>query len=639
MTTLYERNFAALKTHHPAIGHALETLTDIPAIQLGKNAHEHMEILCAFADGKSQPYYGVDSPPKHAEALVASWPLKNPRVLIFLGLGLGHHLLEYTAKKASPLTEVILVIEPYAHVFKHALTVNDFTTLFANPRIRWCIGSDLPAVQQFFLQVFTNWHILAFANAIEYAVLPQADALTPKFFAEVRALLPQLVGHCFNRYFSDPFDAFMGAQNTCANLPAMGRMPMFDLAEGKFRGRPGVVIASGPSLHAALPALQTIQDRAVMAVCPSALPLVLQSEIRPHVWLNIERLENQGAFFETLSTYPPHIFVGPPLVHPRCFSGNRGHNALSLGASLHDTWLGLPGKPHELGHSSAHAAFQLLQRLGCDPIFLVGQDLAYEGNDTSHSEGVWESSVSITRQILDAKPMTVEGNSGAQIKTNPFWFGYLQTFRSQILPNYSGKVFHVIAKDRGAKIEGTTRIDPEALIDAVRAEPCDIVATLIAALPNPDAAEIARRRAMWQEKLIRTRDAMFRTIQEASDFSLTAKSFTFQKPVYMHDWDATQPLLHQFVQMAAQYNSRFVRDGKIVPEYRDYIDFLHPIAQGVILRYCIDYYSSGDEIRGDWGEIGRKAEVMHHLGKDEAFWANVAIALINQTLAQLETAK
>lgn len=633
MTTIYERNLHALRTHHPPVAQFLERLTEAPALGLGKNAAGEWELLCRFNDGTARPYYGAASPTAEARSLVDRLDFKNPRVVIFLGLGLGHHLLEY-CRRPHPMNRVVLVIEHFPHVFKRALEVNDFTTLFADPTIRWCVTPELPVVRRFLSEVFLSWHVLCYANAVEYVPLPQAVALSTHFFDGVRQALPDVIGQQFNRYFGDPYDNFLGTQNTLQNLPALVRMPMLDQAQGALRGMPGVVIASGPSLHDAIPFLRTLHDRALIAACPSALPRLLRDGVAPHLWLNIERLENQGAFFETLPHYPPHVFVGPALVHPRCWSGNRGHNALTLGASLQSLWLSLSGGMFELGHSSAHAAFLFLQFLGCDPIYLVGQDLCYDA-DTTHAEGVWEASRQAMVQLQEGKQFAVEGNSGAQVHANVFWYTYLRTLVDQLLPHYPGTVFNVIAGTRGAKIAGTTRIDPAQLPAALTASHGDIVARLTQLLPPPDAAQQQQRRDTFLRQLAGTRSTLQRTIQEGLDFARQSKELLFRAEFLPLQWPAARPLYEGYYQAAERYNARFLTDGQVDPAYRLYIDFVHPLVQGMLLRYLIEFYTGADDLRGSYTEICRKTELMYHLAKDEAHWAAQCLPLINAAEAAL----
>ncbi|MBI4239318.1 MAG: DUF115 domain-containing protein [Deltaproteobacteria bacterium] len=634
MTTTYERNLQALRTHHPPIAQFLERLPDAPAIGLGKNAAGEWELLCRFNETTARPYYGAASPTAEARALVEQLDFKNPRVVIFLGLGLGHHLLAY-CQRPHPMNRVILVLEHFPHVFKRALEVNDFSTLFANPTIRWCVTPDLSVVRRFLSHVFLSWHVLCYANAVEYVPLPQAVALSPQYFDAVRKALPDVIGQQFNRYFGDPYDNFLGTQNTLRNLPALTQMPLLDGARGALQGIPGVVIASGPSLHEALPMLRAVQDRALFAACPSALPRLLRDGVAPQLWLNIERLENQGAFFETLPNYPLHLFVGPPLVHPRCWSGNRGHNVLTLGASLQALWLSLPGKMFELGHSSAHTAFLLLQFLGCNPIYLVGQDLCYDAG-ASHAEGIWEASRQAMLQLQEGKQFSVEGNSGVHVSANVFWYTYLRTLEDQLIPNYSGKVFNVIAATHGAKITGTTRLDPDQLPGVLGASHGDLVARLTSVLPAPSAADQEQRRKQFLRQLAGTRTMLQRTVQEGLAFARRSKELLFRPEFIPIQWAAAGPLYESFYQDAERYCSRFLNNGQVDPAYRLYLDFFHPIAQGMLLRYLIEFYTGADDLRGQYNEICRKTELMYHLAKDESHWAAQCLPLLDEAEAGLQ---
>ncbi|GEM_PF-5863960 len=631
-----ERNLAALRTTNPRLANVIAELPDVPAVSAKLTTAGEWDLLCQYGDGSTKTYYDVDSPLAYSKDLAARLAFTNPRIIVFLGLGLGLHLLEY-ARNPHVLNQGIVVIEPLPHVFKQALTLHDLTPLLGNTKAFWFVGADTPSLHHFFGAFFNKWPWLCFANAIEYVPLPPAVALHPQFFAEVQRILPQAIGHQYNRHFGDPYDAFIGTDNTLANLPALLQMPAFAQASGCCRGQPGIVISSGPSLMHALPALREVGSRAVMAACPSALPLLLREKIHPHIWLNIERLAEQGEFLSKLPQKPPHIFVGPPLVHPSCFAGNGGHNTYLRSASGQTEWLPLDGPIVELGHSSSHTAFTLLAMLGCDPIYLVGQDLCY-AQDATHASGVWDESARMMKNVrAEGREFEVEGNDGRIVRTNIYWFTYLKTFQEGLFPDYPGRVFNVIPQDMGVKVPGTERIDPDQLSQQLPDTRADPLAILQSCLAPPTPEVITARQHAMAARLLDTVDALTHIARNAGTFALRCKEVQFLQSIIAQRWDLAEPIYKDFTEEVDRYWRRFDLLEQHLAEKPTYFGFLFPLLQGMMLRYNIEYFSSGADITGDFTEITRKTEILHHICKDEAFWATACVPLLAKCLALLSS--
>lgn len=632
-TEYFANNLAALRTHHPTIAAMIEQLPPDNEAALEHLGNDEYTV---------GTYYPHPSPLTYSQQLVEQLKFTNPRILIWLGFGLGYHLQQYAANP-DLRNRLLVIVEPSPAMFRAALHACDWTDLLASKQIHWILGTDIAVLRKFFAQLFTTWPWLGFANAVEFVRFPPAEAQHALYLQQVQKALPEEIGHQYNRHVSDPFDSFIGVDNTLANLGTMLSMPVIDRAQGQFRGTAGIVIASGPSLAQALPALRAVQHDAILIACPSALPLLLREGIHPHIWLNIERGRAQGEFFANLPDYPPHVFIGPPLIHPLGWQKNRGHNVIVRGAGLLTNWLPLPGSQFDLGHSSAHTAFQLLDLLGCDPIYLVGQDLAYH-DTASHADGTWQESARAVAELTkDGRRLQVPGNSGNDVTTNIFWWTFLKTFGDQLIPQRKGRVFNVIPHTMGAAIPGATRIDPERLSEHLHstaprvANAPALLEQLLAALPEATADEQAQRRDAWGNAIRASMDAIMQRHQECQRFALYCKQVLFRPEVGHNRWNVVQPVWQQFVADAEQFQMHFLNVRQQNRQH-PYVTFLHPVVQGVLMRYLIEYYSHCTDLDGNFGEIQRKLELMHHLSKDEAHWAMQCYQRLAHTIKAPEPA-
>ncbi|MBX7147937.1 DUF115 domain-containing protein [bacterium] len=631
--SFFERNLAVLKKRYPELARQMELLKPVPAFS-SSTIEGEPEVILKTSDGKEFPYHGGESPKKYAKEFVKKLEFKNPRVIIFAGIGLGHHLLEY-AKNPQPTNRTVLVLEPFPYLFREALEQTDLTPLFLASNFGWFIGQDTAKLTQFFSSFFSEYLNLSMARAIEYVIYPPAYKLSAPFIDEAqKKILPAVITHQFSRYFCDPYDAHIGYQNTLDNLNLLNGMADFSKAKNAFEGKPGIVVASGPSLNESLPYLKEVQNKAVIAACPSALKVLVDAGIHPHLWLNVERAEMQGKYFEDLKDKPPHVFVGNILVHPRCYTGNHvnGNGSLNsyiLGESGLARWVPFSGPRYDHGHSSAHTAFLLLKELGCKSIYLVGQDLSYLGKE-SHGEGVWDESAVAMAQLQGDEKAVIQlpGNSGSTVTVNAYWYLFLQTFVSQLVPQYAGKVYNVIPSTMGVKINGTERLDPQTLPQQLT-ESFDVLGILEAKLSPPSPGEQKETREKINAKLRVTQEALKRLKTYASDFALACKQFQFSDAVLIKDWNKAKPVFEAFKKASAAFSAQAGPDGSDSEAKEVFKEFVHPLIQGIFLRGQIDYFGGSGEEEGNFSELQRKAELLYHLAKDEGFWIDRLFRLIS----------
>ncbi|EKD41272.1 MAG: hypothetical protein ACD_73C00784G0003, partial [uncultured bacterium] len=280
----------------------------------------------------------------------------------------------------------------------------------------------------------------------------------------------------------------------------------------------------------------------------------------------------------------------------------------------------------DLGHSSAHAAFYILQRLGCNPIYLIGQDLCYYEGAT-HAEGTWEASQKSIQNIDAQKQrfLDVMGNNGQKVKTNPFWHTYLKTFSERTLPQYSGIVYNVIDAQKGALIPGTQRMNPK-----------DLGASLTTIFPILEPLTQKLKNISPHEKWVQQIKPRLNKVQEmlgvlandAFSMAMDCKKFQFHEAISSKDWGKAKPVYEAFMQKVMKYSSRYRTDEKLKNQKQDYELFFHSIIQGLFLRHRIEYFAKAGEEKGDVSEISRKAEILFHMSKDEAFWAKAINELI-----------
>ncbi|MFI4898867.1 MAG: 6-hydroxymethylpterin diphosphokinase MptE-like protein [Phycisphaerales bacterium JB059] len=153
---------------------------------------------------------------------------------------------------------------------------------------------------------------------------------------------------------------------------------------GAYRGRAAIVVSAGPSLERAIDALAEpgVRERCVIIAVQTVLKPLLARGVRPHFVTALDHHEISRRFYEGLT---PEDVEGVTLIAepkanpsiPDAFPGRvlTPRDELldeALGADLFQDMGAI-----EAGATVAHLAHYFARFLGCDPVILVGQDLAF----------------------------------------------------------------------------------------------------------------------------------------------------------------------------------------------------------------------------------------------------------------------
>jgi hypothetical protein len=191
---------------------------------------------------------------------------------------------------------------------------------------------------------------------------------------------------------------------------------------GALAGRPGLLVSAGPSLRESLDTIRRLQERAFVLACDTALKPLLAAGIRPHAVITLDAQRHtlfalQGADLSETLVFAD-LVTNPTVL--RCVAGHARALIFSTTARVSYEADGTisrestPGTAHaenihgpvgyiQSGGSVATSGFDLLRTLGCDPIMLIGQDLAYTGRrihtSGTHHQERWVPGVHRTRSL------------------------------------------------------------------------------------------------------------------------------------------------------------------------------------------------------------------------------------------------
>jgi len=302
------------------------------------------------------------------------------------------------------------------------------------------------------------------------------------------------------------------ASNGIANASAVAANPMIGDFSQTFRGVPLIVVGAGPSLASNIAQIKAAKGKAIVLALHRTLESLHRAGIAPDLTIAVEPRDVShqytGVGADKLAASILSTAVHPSLEHTPI---DRTIHYTSQGR---EEWLLAPeDRQHEavsLGTVS-HSAVSLARAWGCDPIILVGQDLAFPDGAIYHADGAdgdtrlvrdeasgqWkmegysaERKTTLAEAVDDPFDVVeIEGYNGGTVVTSTSFNDFRLTLE-QMARDWSGETTLINATEGGAKISGWQQAP---------------LASTLAALPGLQLDVDARLEADTQHALISAR--------------------------------------------------------------------------------------------------------------------------------------
>ena len=174
-----------------------------------------------------------------------------------------------------------------------------------------------------------------------------------------------------------------GAAQSLQNIPRLHDTCPVDRLDGRFTGVPAIIVAAGPSLDKNFHLLKEVTDRAVIITMNRCAKIFEGDGLQPHLLVASDRSATlPDAHLAGVEEATLQNLVLRPSVHPRMLDLPRTRTFLFTDGSSHESGLveAIGHTPRAVGGGTVgHSCFLLAFHMGCNPIVLVGQDLAYSG--------------------------------------------------------------------------------------------------------------------------------------------------------------------------------------------------------------------------------------------------------------------
>lgn len=346
---------------------------------------------------RSQPVHSQVDPWKEAQRVVGQ---ANAALHLHFGLGLGYFLeADVTAKHT-------LIFEPHPGVILAAMESRDLSVLLPQRGTRICVG--LTRFRDLLAQMWPA------EGQLKWVVSPFHEKGYPKLKQRVMQLVQEMRQRVSNANYTIDMMLPTLTGSALASFLFAAAAPSVAALDGLLQNIPAVIVSPGPSLIKQLPWLRLMQQRVCLIAGVRSVKLLEQAGIAPHILIHNE-------------ARPYHHLIQDATNLERCVAVLADQAHVAMYRKFQDRtfvyrhplnpvsqWLFqcYPQTQHEpllTGGSVATEAFSLALRMGCQPIALVGQDLAlqagqrYATQPTSEPTpvqemaGVWGQAVQVPK--------------------------------------------------------------------------------------------------------------------------------------------------------------------------------------------------------------------------------------------------
>lgn len=404
----------------------------------------------------------------------------DPDKEVFLVIGTGRLHYHKALIKRLKKSQTFFILDWKLPLIAAALA--DGMDPGAQPTIVFRFLRSFPEMMLSIMGIFDRY----LTRPIKLGIIPPYQFMFPEESEKIQTQLKEFITINLVRSVTIELFGLEWTTNIHRNLPHMLQrgIPFKHLA-GQFQNVPAVVVSAGPSLEKNVRLLTEISDRAVIIAAGSSIEtMVKEYGIIPHFLASFDAGAGNYPHFQRLDTKPLRlIFTGD--IYPRILEEFEGV-LIPLEASSKQTYslykkYGAPTLGEaKVGPSVANFALDIAVQLGCNPVVLIGQDLALR-DGKSHARGNYYCT-DFGAEDLSAF-IQVKGNADEFVYTTKSWLTMLKFFEDQI-KSY-GQHTIINATEGGAFIQGTVVRSLREVIDQHMTERRGVEEKISSALKKP----------------------------------------------------------------------------------------------------------------------------------------------------------
>lgn len=458
MRDLLTRNLAALERKNVKLANkiAQQDVTDNKVIPVAVKDSKLYTLKVQKNDGSFLLLHSIYNPVWQAEKAVSRLKFDIVGLYGVLGFGAGYYVRQIL-KKMNPRS-LIIVIENRLDILRRAMELMDLTDIFGHPSFNLVdgTGNDVSAS---LARIATAFPVAAkLTDDLQFFVTPGMKEIEREEYNRLTKLFFDTLRFTSLTIGNSPEDTLVGLKQTLDNLDHLVKTPDLTKIRDEYKGKPAICVAAGPSLNKNIGELKKLQGKALIIAADTIVERLLQEKIIPDIVGVLERGEIvYNSFFKNKKLDTRMTLMGQSVIYPRIFAEFPGKKLAVLKKGIKiDEWVsGLV--PEVLciqsGNSVANMNFSIARALNCDPIILVGQDLAYGEDGATHATGtIYDGKKAADDNLSAGAEEYILGKNGKPLRTRKWWKVFHHWFEMEIAKT-TARV--IDATEGGALIHGT----------------------------------------------------------------------------------------------------------------------------------------------------------------------------------------
>ncbi len=400
-------------------------------------------------------------PIKEAVRFVSESASGNVDIIIVFGFGFGYHL--EALEKLCGTAQRILIIEKNAAIFKMAVERRNLSGILSNRNIEILIDPDEAAISQAIRGIATKTSRLITHRG--------SHQVHPSYYDNIREIVRSaLASKDVNIATLAKFEKTWSA-NVSRNIGLFVSSPGAGIYYNCFHGVPAIIVSAGPSLPGSLEFIRANLSNSVVIAVDTSYKILERHGIRPHFCISVDPQVLNARYFEGTAETST-VLVADPTVHPSATRYFRGPIAFTGIFFDFLKWIEtMTETKGEMAHGGSVStnAYDFAKRLGCAPIVLTGQDLAFT-NGLAHARGSYldelvyhrisrffTPEMQNRRQLTALPALRVKGIRSNTVHTNQKMMIFLAWFEKRGDPGL------VNASHDGAIIPGIAHVAEDAI--------------------------------------------------------------------------------------------------------------------------------------------------------------------------------
>ncbi|HPD00950.1 MAG TPA: DUF115 domain-containing protein [Acetivibrio sp.] len=410
MNEVLEKNLVLLKKHQPGVYYKLERHikgeyepldTSVEKILLARQndlvinvmvrCGQKNYVLCDHEDPINEAYAWID---KYIDA--------SNRADIVFGMGMAFHL---EVLLTSFPNKKVVVVEPNIDLFYQIICIRNLEPVIKKAEILVdeSMGNILGRINSLLWDT-EEGGIQVEPFEVYAEMFPDTwDELRSRFIKHAESFTVDIATR---RYFGD-----LWVHNNIKNLNRIRGASNADGLIGKFKGIPGILVSAGPSLQKNAHLLKGLEDKCVIMAAGTAVRILEDFGIAPHFMVGIDAGDKEGEihanvknkdicfiYSNQVSTLSVDSYDGPKFVM---------NYPVDIYTAKFFEYSNIKSGFFLSGPSVANTCFDILFKMGCNPIIIVGQDLAFTSGSRYAGEApgtvIGDSDDSKSREYVSVK--------------------------------------------------------------------------------------------------------------------------------------------------------------------------------------------------------------------------------------------